>query len=66
MSSNFWSSSHCRFWLVSRSDILASRSIDSKYATPRQLYCLGIYFVSLIQKLGKRLMMRQASGPSVD
>lgn len=30
-----------------------------QYATPRQLYCLGIWFANLIQKLGKRLLLRQ-------
>ncbi|ORX41245.1 putative general RNA polymerase II transcription factor [Kockovaella imperatae] len=59
MSSSFWSSSHCRYWLVTRSHLLAARSLDSQYATPRQLYCLGIWFANLIQKLGKKLNLRQ-------
>lgn len=59
MSSNFWASSHCRYWLVNRSHLQSARSLDLQYATPRQLYCLGIWFTNLIQKLGKRLLLRQ-------
>ncbi|WVR03181.1 hypothetical protein IAU60_000172 [Kwoniella sp. DSM 27419] len=59
MSSSFWSSSHCRYWLATRPSILASRQTDLKYCTPRQLYCLYVFFAQLIQKLGKRLLLRQ-------
>ncbi|EIW73218.1 hypothetical protein TREMEDRAFT_24507 [Tremella mesenterica DSM 1558] len=59
MSSSFWSSSHCHHWLVTRSSVAAARSIDLRYATPRQIYCLGIWFANLIQKLGKKLALRQ-------
>lgn len=59
MSSNFWASSHCKYWLVSRSYLDQSKSIDLRYATPRQLSCLSIWFANLIQKLGKRLVLRQ-------
>jgi len=59
MSSNFWSSSHARYWQVNRAHLHQSRQVDLQYATPRQLYCLGIWFSNLIQKLGKRLMLRQ-------
>ena len=59
MSSNFWASSHSRYWLVTRSHLHQSRALDLEHATPRQLYCLGIWFANLIQKLGKRLLLRQ-------
>lgn len=59
MSSNFWTSSHSRYHLHPRSSLLASRSLDLQYCTPRQHYCLQIYFAGLLQKLGKRLMLRQ-------
>ena len=59
MSSSFWSSSHSRYWLVNRQSLLHARSLDLHYASPRQLYCLGIWFANLIQKLGKRLLLRQ-------
>ena len=59
MSSNFWSSSHCRYHLHPRTVVEAARDLDHKYATARQLYCLGIWFAGLIQKLGKRLLLRQ-------
>ncbi|OCF34807.1 cyclin C [Kwoniella heveanensis BCC8398] len=59
MSSSFWSSSHCRYWLTTRPAILAARQTDLRYSTPKQLYCLYIFFAQLIQKLGKRLLLRQ-------
>ncbi|WVF66637.1 hypothetical protein IAT40_001377 [Kwoniella sp. CBS 6097] len=59
MSSSFWSSSHCRYWLTTRPVILAARQTDLRYSTPKQLYCLYIFFAQLIQKLGKRLLLRQ-------
>lgn len=59
MSSNFWTSSHCRYWLTTRTQLAEARAVDLQYATPHQLYCLGIWFSNLIQKLGKRLQMRQ-------
>lgn len=59
MSSNFWTSSHNQLHLHPRTALLTSRSIDLHYATPRQLYSLAIWFTNLIQKLGKRLLLRQ-------
>lgn len=59
MSSSFWSSSHHHYHLHPRSSLLHSRSVDLRYASSRQLYCLGIWFSNLMQKLGKRLLLRQ-------
>ncbi|WVQ64394.1 uncharacterized protein L199_002560 [Kwoniella botswanensis] len=59
MSSSFWSSSHCLHWLTTRPSLLISRQVDLQYCTPKQLYCLNIFFTQLIQKLGKRLLLRQ-------
>ncbi|WWC67226.1 uncharacterized protein I206_101133 [Kwoniella pini CBS 10737] len=59
MSSSFWSSSHCLHWLITRPALLISRHLDLQYCTPKQLYCLHIFFTQLIQKLGKRLLLRQ-------
>ena len=59
MSSNYWSSTHQLYHLHPRPDLLSARTIDLRYATPRQLYCLDIWFANLIQKLGKRLSLRQ-------
>ncbi|KAK8844672.1 hypothetical protein IAR55_006521 [Kwoniella newhampshirensis] len=59
MSSSFWSSSHCAYWLVTRPYLAQSRSIDLRYTSPKNLYCLYIFFAQLIQKLGKRLLLRQ-------
>jgi hypothetical protein len=59
MSSNFWHSSHARYHLHPRSRLSTARATDLRYCTPRQHYCLGIWFANLIQKLGKRLLLRQ-------
>jgi cyclin C len=59
MSSDFYASTHSKYWLLTRDELATSREVDLKYATPHQLYCLNIFFASLIQKLGKRLLLRQ-------
>ncbi|TXT05044.1 hypothetical protein VHUM_03864 [Vanrija humicola] len=59
MSSNFYTSTHANYWLLTRSELQNGRETDLKYATHHQLYCLNIFFASLIQKLGKRLLLRQ-------
>ncbi|BEI92027.1 uncharacterized protein CcaverHIS019_0408470 [Cutaneotrichosporon cavernicola] len=59
MSSNFYTSTHAKYWLLTRAELHASRETDLRYATPHQRYCLNIFFASLIQKLGKRLLLRQ-------
>lgn len=59
MSSDFYSSTHAKYWLLTRDELEQSRQVDLKYATPHQLYCLNVFFASLIQKLGKRLLLRQ-------
>jgi cyclin C len=59
MSSDFWTSSHSLYHLHSRSSLLNSRTLDLTYCTSRQLYCLHIYFAGLLQKLGKKLLIRQ-------
>lgn len=59
MSSDYWASSHSLHHLHSRSSLAASRTVDLTYSTPRQLYCLHIYFAGLLQKIGKKLLLRQ-------
>lgn len=59
MSSNFYCSSHNLYHIHSRPVVHRARAIDRLYATPHQLICLGIWFANLIQKLGKKLMLRQ-------
>lgn len=59
MSSNYYLSSHNRYHLHPRPLVHQARSVDRLYAPPHHLVCLGIWFANLIQKLGKRLMLRQ-------
>lgn len=33
-------------WLVERADVEAAKALDLKYATKRQLACLGIWFAN--------------------
>ena len=60
MSSNFWTSSHCKYHLHTRASLQSSpgRVTDLQYGTPRQLYLLHIWFAGLIQKVGKRLGLK--------
>ncbi|WWC85405.1 uncharacterized protein L201_000268 [Kwoniella dendrophila CBS 6074] len=65
MSSSFWSSSHCLHWLTTRPNLIKSRELDLKYCqqnnhNSKHLYILlNIFLIQLIQKLGKRLLLRQ-------
>jgi cyclin C len=59
MSSDYYASTHAKYWLLTREEVDKAREVDLKYATPHQLYCLNIFFASLIQKIGKRLSLRQ-------
>jgi cyclin C len=46
-------------WLVTRNALLEAKQTDLKYATPRQLATMSIFFSNLIYRLGKKLMLRQ-------
>ena len=59
MSSNFYTSSHNRYHIHPRTVVYQARAIDRLYASPDQLLCLSIWFANLIQKVGKRLLLRQ-------
>jgi cyclin C len=59
MSSNFYASSHNLYHIYPRPTLYKARAIDRLYASPRQLLCLSIWFANLIQKVGKKLMLRQ-------
>ena len=59
MSSNFYTSSHNLYHIYPRPTLFKARAIDRLYASPRQLLCLSIWFANLIQKVGKKLMLRQ-------
>lgn len=59
MSSNFYTSSHNLYHIYPRPTLFKARAIDRLYASPRQLLCLAIWFANLIQKVGKKLMLRQ-------
>ncbi|GHJ89211.1 hypothetical protein NliqN6_5613 [Naganishia liquefaciens] len=59
MASNFWDSTHCNNWLVSRRELEHSKQLDLKYATSRQLSIISVFFSNLIYRLGKKLMLRQ-------
>ncbi|CDZ98860.1 cyclin-like protein [Phaffia rhodozyma] len=59
MAANFWASSHAKHWLFDRATLDQAREIDLKYASKKQLACLSIHFANLLQRLGKRLQLRQ-------
>lgn len=44
---------------MSRRELHDSKQLDLKYATPRQLSTISVFFSNLIYRLGKKLMLRQ-------
>ncbi|KAI8584055.1 hypothetical protein K450DRAFT_221280 [Umbelopsis ramanniana AG] len=59
MAANFWTSSHSQHWLLDRWTIVQSRQEDLKYVSEVDIVKLNIWFCNLIQKLAKRLQLRQ-------
>lgn len=60
MSTDFWSSSHYRKWIVDHVTIRESRAEDLRYVDdPEHLDFLGIFFANIITKLCKKLSLRQ-------
>lgn len=60
MAANFYLSSHANYHLHPRSALLAARSDDLKYATEQELGFIEIWSGTFIQKLCRRLSLRQA------
>ncbi|KAF8337594.1 cyclin-like protein [Cantharellus anzutake] len=59
MATDFWRSSHYKYWLVDQTILKQARSDDLKYATQREISLINILFANVISKLGKRLEFRQ-------
>ncbi|KZS97214.1 C/H/G cyclin [Sistotremastrum niveocremeum HHB9708] len=59
MATDYWASSHHRRWIVDRHTLNNARAEDLEYATHEQLALLGVFFATVISKLGKRLGLRQ-------
>lgn len=59
MAADFYRSSHANNWLVDRRTLLSARAIDLKYATPQEIAWIAIFSANAIQKIGKRLSLRQ-------
>ncbi|KAL7420245.1 RNA polymerase II holoenzyme cyclin-like subunit [Cryptotrichosporon argae] len=59
MSSNFYTSTHNSYWLVTRTTLSSSRALDLQYASARHLSLLSIYFSFLLSKVGRRMNLRQ-------
>ncbi|KAI0676645.1 cyclin-like protein [Trametes maxima] len=60
MATDFWSSSHCKRWIVDRDTLRRARADDAQYVdNPEHLAFLNIFFANLIAKLGKKLQLRQ-------
>ncbi|KIY69116.1 C/H/G cyclin [Cylindrobasidium torrendii FP15055 ss-10] len=60
MTSNFWTSTHYKRWIVDRSTIQQARSDDLRFLEdPELLDFFEIYFANAIAKLGSKLNLRQ-------
>ncbi|UZJ54519.1 hypothetical protein CBS101457_003839 [Exobasidium rhododendri] len=60
MTSNFWASTQCNDWLLSRSQISIARAEDLEYATSAdEVFSIRIWLINCISSLTKRLALRQ-------
>ncbi|KAI8371344.1 cyclin-like protein [Radiomyces spectabilis] len=59
MAANYWASSQKKYWLLDRWTLSRSREEDLKYLSDNDYIKLKIWFCHLIQKLAKRLQLRQ-------
>ena len=61
MAANFWLSTHCKYWLLTKEDLIVSsgRQEDLKYLTAEEYQKIHILFANFIQALGEHLKHRQ-------
>lgn len=61
MAANFWLSTHYKFWLLTKEELLVSngRQEDLKYLTDEEYQKIHIFFANFIQALGEHLKHRQ-------
>ncbi|KAI8974281.1 cyclin-like protein [Pilobolus umbonatus] len=59
MAANYWSSTQRSHWMLDRWTLVKSREDDLKYISETDYIKLRIWFCHLIQKLAKRLHLRQ-------
>ncbi|KDQ14099.1 hypothetical protein BOTBODRAFT_66283 [Botryobasidium botryosum FD-172 SS1] len=59
MATDFWASSHFNYWIVDHATVKQAREEDLRYATPREVALLGIFFANVIFRLCKKLDLRQ-------
>jgi len=59
MAASFWTSSQNRHWLIDRWSLAQSKVEDLKFLSESDLVKIRIWFFHLIQKIGKRLALRQ-------
>ena len=61
MAANFWLSTHCKYWLLTKEELVTSagRQEDLKYLTAEEYQKVHILFANFIQALGEHLKHRQ-------
>ncbi|KAL0084575.1 cyclin [Phycomyces blakesleeanus] len=59
MAANYWASSQQNHWLLDRWNLAKSSEEDRKYLSEKDYVKIKIWFNHLIQKLAKRLQLRQ-------
>jgi len=62
MAANFWTSNHCKEWLVDEKTVSGSNAGDLKEKdgfTTSEIWRLRLYFVEYIHKIGKGCSLRQ-------
>jgi len=59
MAANYWSSTHSKYWILTKDDVAKSNSKDKNFVTETELKQLRVYFPYWISCLGQQLSLRQ-------
>jgi len=61
MAANFWLSTHCNYWLLPQKEVDNSnrKDIDLNFLKSDDIKRLRVYYMEIIQTLGKLLKLRQ-------
>ncbi|KAI9141536.1 cyclin-like protein [Paraphysoderma sedebokerense] len=59
MAANFWTSTHCKNWILNRKQLLDSQAPDLEILSLEELFNFKIWHINLLYKIGKRMHIRQ-------
>jgi len=59
MALNFWKSTHCQHWVLTKAEVAKSNPRDKEFLSELELKQARVYFIQWIEKLGQTVLLRQ-------